>query len=77
MPSKTVFIAQAFHWVDGRLEPGRHVQYSTPERAEAAGESLAGSAQGVAVFSLEGYPDADVWGEPVILARYGVAPKAA
>lgn len=75
MATKTVFIAQAFHWNGGKLEPGRLYQYATEGRAEAAGESLAGSAPGVAVFSLEGHPDADDWGEPVLLARYGSAPS--
>lgn len=74
---KTVYIAQAFHWIDGQLVPGEFFQYARPERAAAAGERLAGSAPGVAVFSLDGHPDTDAWEDPVILARYGDAPRAA
>lgn len=74
---KTVYIAQAFHWIDGKLQPGEFYQYAKAERAAAAGASLSVSAPGVAVFSLDGHPDTDVWEDPVILARYGVAPRAA
>jgi hypothetical protein len=77
MATKTVFIAQAFHWNGDKLEPGLMLQYSTSERAEAAGASLCGSAPGVAVFSLDGHPDADDWGEPVLLAAYGRVPSVA
>lgn len=77
MPEKTIYLAQTFWWVDGRLEAGEPLQFMRVDDARAAGEAMAGSAPGVAVYSLVGEPAADLWGEPVVLSSYGAAPKAA
>lgn len=77
MPEKTIYLAQAFWWVNGRLEPGEMLQFMRVDDAKAAGEAMAGSAPGVAVYSLVGEPAANLWGEPQVLSRYGAAPKVA
>ena len=77
MPEKTIYLAQTFHWVDGRLEPGRAIQFMRVDDAKAHGEALAGTAPGVAVYSLVGEPASDLWGDPQIVQTHGCAPKAA
>lgn len=77
MPTKTIFLAQAFHWHNGKLEPGRKYQFSSAAAAIEAGQGLAPTSPGVAVFSLDGDPATDTWDDPVLLARYGVAPPDA
>lgn len=77
MPTKTIYMAQTFHWRNGRLEPGEPIQFMRAEDAARAGEAMSGHASGVAVFSLEGEPAVDLWGGVQILARYGAAPKTA
>lgn len=77
MPEKTIYLAQTFWWVDGRLEAGEPLQFMRVDDAKAAGEAMAGSAPGVAVYSLVGEPAANLWGEPQVLSRYGVAPMVA
>lgn len=77
MPTKTIYLAQTFYWVNGRLEPGRAIQFMRAADAKAAGASLADSAPGVAVYSLDGDPAADLWGDAEVIARYGDAPAEA
>lgn len=75
--SKTIYCAQPFWRRERGLEPGLVHQFMTEERARTGGEILAGSAAGVAVFSLTGEPDVDYWGEPVMIATFGDTPDAA
>lgn len=72
--SKTIYCAQPFWRRDRGLEPGLVHQFMTEERARAGGEILAGSAAGVAVFSLTGEPDVDYWGEPILIQIFGETP---
>lgn len=77
MARKTIYCAQPFWRRQGRLEAGVVHEFHTSDRAMTGGEILAGSADGVAVFSLTGEPDVDYWDEPVMIAVFGDAPEAA
>lgn len=77
MPEKTIYLAQTFWWVDGRLEAGEPLQFMRVNDARAAGEAMAGSAPGVAVYSLVGEPAVDLWGDPQIVEAFGCAPDVA
>ena len=76
MDRTTIYCAQPFWRRQGHLMPGIVHEFRTEERALEGGEILAGAADGVAVFSLTGEPDIDLWGEPVMLATYGLVPNA-
>ncbi len=74
MAEKTIYCAQAFWRRMGKLCGGQVHQFSTEERAVAGGEALLTSAHGVAVFSVTGYPDIDLWEEPRMLKAFGDVP---
>lgn len=77
MARKTIYCVQPF-WRNGkRHEPGPARQFSGEDKARAEGERLAGSAPGVVVLKVEGWPEADCWDDPVILATHGDVPAAA
>lgn len=77
MATKTVYLAQTFHWVDGRLEPGEAIQFMRSDRAERAAARMARTATGAAAYSVSVDPAADHWSEPDVIVRYGAAPRAA
>lgn len=74
MARKTIYCAQAFWRRRGRLVGGEVRQFLNAERAMVGGEILLTGADGVAVFSLEGHPDEDLWDEPKLIALLGDAP---
>lgn len=74
MARKTIYCAQAFWRRGGRLVGGEVHRFTNRERAESGGEILLTGADGVAVFSVEGHPDEDLWDEPVLLGLWGDAP---
>lgn len=74
---KTIYCAQPFWRRESGLAAGQVHQFMTEERARAGGEILAGSADGVAVFSLTGEPDVDYWSEPVMIVTFGETPEVA
>ena len=76
MARKTIYCAQGFWRVRGRLERGQVHQFLDEARALEGGEIIAKSAPGVAVFSLTGEPDVDYWEEPKLLATWGDVPAA-
>ena len=76
MASKTIYCAQGFRRVAGRLEAFELHQFSTAERAMEGGAILARWAPGVAVFSLTGQPDVDHWADPELLWTFGDTPSA-
>lgn len=76
MARKTIYCAQAFWRRGGRLVGGEVRQFLNEERAMAGGEILLTGADGVAVFSLEGHPDENLWEEPRMIALLGDAPSA-
>ena len=76
MARKTIYCAQAFWHRGGRLVGGEVRQFLNEERAMAGGEILLTGADGVAVFSLEGHPDEDLWDEPRMIALLGDTPSA-
>lgn len=75
MARKTIYCAQAFWRRGGRLVGGEVCQFLNEERARAGADILLTGADGVAVFSLEGHPDEDLWGEPCLIAVMGDAPS--
>jgi len=58
----------------GKLCGGQVHHFSTEERAVAGGEALFTGAHGVAVFSVTGHPDIDLWEEPRMLETFGEVP---
>lgn len=74
MARKTIYCAQAFWRRDGRLIGGEVRQFLSKERARQGGEILLTGADGVAVFSMEGHPDEDLWEEPKLIEVMGDAP---
>lgn len=76
MARKTIYCAQAFWRRGGRLFGGEVRQFLNEQRAMVGGEILLTGADGVAVFSLEGHPDEDLWDEPRMIALLGDTPSA-
>lgn len=74
MARKTIYCAQAFWPRRGRLKGGEVHQFLSRERAIEGGRALATGAPGVAVFSVNGYPDIDLWDEPRMLETFGEVP---
>lgn len=74
MARKTIYCAQAFWPRRGRLKGGEVHQFLNKERAIEGGRALATGAPGVAVFSVDGYPDVDLWEEPRMLETFGEVP---
>lgn len=74
MARKTIYCAQAFWPRRGRLKGGEVHQFLNRERALEGGRALATGAPGVAVFSVDGYPDIDLWDEPRMLHAFGEVP---
>jgi len=75
MARKTIYCAQAFWRRDGRLVGGEVRQFLNEDRARQGGEILLTGADGVAVFSMEGHPDEDLWEEPRLIEVMGDAPS--
>ena len=50
-------------------------QFLNEDRARAGAEILLTGADGVAVFSLEGHPDENLWDEPKMIALMGDTPR--
>jgi len=74
MARKTIYCAQAFWRRGDRLIGGEVHRFVSRERAESGGEILLTGADGVAVFSVEGHPDEDLWDEPKLISRRGQTP---
>ncbi|MFY0400825.1 hypothetical protein [Brevundimonas naejangsanensis] len=74
MARKTIYCAQAFWHGSGGLQGGEVHQFLNRERAVEGGEALFTGANGVAVFSVVGYPDIDLWEEPRMLKVFGDVP---
>lgn len=72
--SKTIYCAQAFWRRPTGLFGGTVHQFTNQDRALAGGQALFTGAHGVAVFSVEGYPDIDLWEEPKVIAAFGDVP---
>lgn len=75
MARKTIYCAQAFWRRGGRLVGGEVRQFLNEDRARAGADILLTGADGVAVFSLEGHPDEDLWEEPRLIDVMGDAPS--
>jgi len=74
MARKTIYCAQAF-WARGhRLVGGEVYRFHTEERARRGAEALLTGNAGVAIFSVQGHPDEDLWEEPVMLETFGAVP---
>lgn len=75
MARKTIYCAQAFWRRAGRLAGGEVRYFTSEERARSGADILLTGADGVAVFSLEGHPDEDLWDEPKMIALMGDVPS--
>lgn len=75
MASKIIYCAQAFWRRNGRLVGGVPHQFLNEERASDGADALmTGGAVGAAVFSVEGYPEIDLWQAPTLIASFGDVP---
>jgi hypothetical protein len=74
MARKTIYCAQAFWPRDGRLIGGDVHQFLNEERAIEGGQVLFTGAPGVAVFSVDGHPEIDLWEEPRMIEAFGDVP---
>lgn len=74
MARKTIYCAQAFWRRGGQLVGGEVRQFLNEDRARAGADILLTGADGVAVFSLEGHPDENLWDEPRMIAAWGDTP---
>ncbi|RZJ46498.1 MAG: hypothetical protein EON87_04425 [Brevundimonas sp.] len=74
MARKTIYCAQPFWLRAGRLAGGEVHQFLNEERAREGAEVLMTGADGVAVFSVEGHPDEDLWEGPRMIVSYGAVP---
>lgn len=75
MAAKTIYCAQPFWVRGGRYVAGQPLQFMTEERAREGAQALLTGSAGVAVFSVTGHPDIDLWDEPVMLATFGDVPS--
>lgn len=75
MARKTIYCAQAFWLRDGRLRGGEVHQFLNEERAREGAQALITGSHGVAVFSVEGHPDEDLWEEPRLIETFGATPS--
>ena len=74
MARKTIYCAQAF-WPRGRgLVGGEVYRFHTEERARRGVDALLTGNAGVALFSVSGHPDEDLWNEPVMIETFGLVP---
>lgn len=74
MARKTIYCAQAFWLRGGRLTGGEVHRFLDEERARAGADALITGSDGVAVFSVEGHPDEDLWAEPRLIETFGAVP---
>jgi hypothetical protein len=74
---KTLIYCVQPYWDDGRrLAHGALRQFTTPQAALRAGEAAARQLGGAVVYLVEGDPEFDDWGDPVLLASHGLVPAA-
>lgn len=74
MSAVTVYCVETFGPSGRRIDPRQVAQYGDAGEARAQGRLSARRRAGVLVYSVSGDPVADIWQEPQIIARYGVAP---
>lgn len=74
MARKTIYCAQGFWRRGSRLVGGEVRQFLNEERARLGAEALRTGCDGVAVFSVEGHPDEDLWEEPRLIEIFGHVP---
>lgn len=74
MARKTAYCAQAFWRRGQRLVGGEVYRFHTEERARRGAEALLTGNAGVAVFSVDGHPDEDLWNDPVMIETIGSVP---
>lgn len=71
---KTIYCAQAFWPRGGRLVGGEVYRFHTEERARRGAQALMTGNQGVAIFSVSGHADEDLWDDPVMIEAFGLVP---
>jgi hypothetical protein len=74
MARKTIYCAQAFWRRRGQLVGGEVYRFHTEERARRGAAALLTGNQGVAVYSVSGHPDEDLWNDPVMIETFGDVP---
>lgn len=74
MARKTIYCAQAFWFRDGRLRGGEVHQFLNEDRARIGADALRTGCDGVAMFSIDGHPDEDLWENPRLIETFGAVP---
>lgn len=76
MPRRLHYFAQPY-W-SARLDPAQRYEFTCAVDAEEGGRLLmAGSANGVLVYQQWMDAEADIYGDPEVLATFGAVPSAA
>jgi len=74
---RTIFCVQPYQRSAGRLVAGHLRRLLSRDAALRAAKAYRGAASGVLVYQVSGYPEADVWSDPMIIARSGDVPREA
>ena len=74
---RTIFCVQPYQKSAGRLVKGHMRRLLSRDAAITAAKAYRGSAAGVVVYCVRGYPEADVWSDPQVIAMSGEVPREA
>lgn len=74
MTWKTIYCARAFWLRSDGLHGGEVHRFLNGARAVEGARALFTGADGVAVFSMVGYPDEDHWEDPHLIQTFGIVP---
>ncbi len=72
---RTIYCVQPYQRSAGRLVPGHMRRLLSRDAAITAARAFRGSAAGVVVYRVTGSPEADYWGEPILIAASGEVPR--
>lgn len=71
MEKLSVYVVEAWLSRCGRLVRAERIEFESERRARAHAESLRPRRAGVVLYMQRGQPE--VWGDPVLLQRFGIA----
>lgn len=71
---RTIYCVQPYAKSAGRLVQGHLRRLLSRDAAIRAARAYRGAAAGVVVYSVTGCPEADFWGDPILIAASGDVP---
>jgi hypothetical protein len=75
MARRAIYCVQAYRRGGAGLEKADLRQFPCASEAEEEALRLRSRRAGVVVYTQHGYPEADVWDEPEVLAAHGEGPE--